>query len=179
MATFNVTPAMLESWAREGTDLPSEADIAAAESALGFALPDDYKAFIRQYGFVSFGRDDEDRCSFSMILGRPWAFLREEHSVGYLPSLDKLVQIHRSMTTTDDLDDETRPSIPPGFLPVARDARYGCVLIDVAEHPGRVWFWPESDWRWGTEDNRFLGYVADSFEAFINGLQPYRDRPRA
>jgi len=33
-------------------------------------------------------------------------------------------------------------------------------------------FWPESADRWGLGDNTALGFVADSFEDFINSLQP-------
>lgn len=62
------------------------------------------------------------------------------------------------------------PLIPDGFLPAANDNGQGLVLIEL--QTGKVWYWRESAWRWGTEDNTRLAFVADDFDGFINALRP-------
>ena len=44
--------------------------------------------------------------------------------------------------------------------------------MEMGKHPGRIWYWPFNEWAWGTEDNTWLGFVADDFRDFINGLRP-------
>jgi hypothetical protein len=45
------------------------------------------------------------------------------------------------------------------------------ILMELSPTPGRIWFWPERKDAWGTGDNTELGFVADSFTAFIEGLR--------
>lgn len=170
---FTPTPAMLASWAADNEPKATPADIAMAESALGVRLPDDYKEFVSRYGFVMFGRDAEERNLFSYVIEEGGQRETRQRGVSFLLELDKAVRNYRYMTSTEDPEDETRPMIPDGYLPIASDAGHGRLLLDIAAHPGQVWFWPQSEWRWGTQDNRRLGFVAESFEAFINGLRPY------
>lgn len=172
---FDITPGMAQAW----RDLPrpraTQADIAALESALGVQLPRGYVDFVSQHGFVAFGRDPEGRCMFRYT-GEDHG--RRETRQGDIPFLfqpERLLQIHRYMTSTELPDDETRPMIPPGYLPVASDAGHGCILLDVAAHPGQVWSWRDSPARRGADDNVAIGFVADDFAAFINHLSS--DRP--
>lgn len=90
----------------------------------------------------------------------------------YLFRPEKLLQIHRYMTTAESPHDETRPMIPSGYVPVGSDAGHGSTLLDIAANPGQVWYWRDSPARWGLDDNVAIGFVANHFEAFINGLRP-------
>jgi hypothetical protein len=170
---FHITPAMQASWAADNEPKATAADIAAAEAALGVKLPDDYKEFISRHGFVMFGRDSEERNLFSYVIEDRGQRETRQRGVSFLLELDKAVGNYRYMTSTEDPEDDSRPMIPEGYLPIASDAGHGRLLLDIAANPGQVWFWPQSEWRWGMEDNRALGFVAESFEAFINGLRPY------
>ena len=170
---FDIPSAVRASWAVANEPKAAPADIALAESQLGIQLPADYKAFVTQYGFVVFGQDPEERNLFSCVIEKAGQTETLRRGVRYLLDLKQVVSGYRYMISEQDPGDESRPMIPRGYLPVASDAGHGRLLLDIAAHPGQVWFWPQSEWRWGLEDNRALGYVAESFEAFINGLQPY------
>jgi len=170
---FNITDNMVQAWREMGDPLATTADISFIEHSLDIKLPADYEAFVRQYGFVHFGRDEpERRCLFSYAIEASGQRVTRQREVRFMHKPAKLVPRYRYLTTADDPDDETRPSIPQGYLPVAGDAAYGAVLLDISAHPGQVWFWPYSDDRWGLGHNVALGFVADNFEDFINSLRP-------
>ncbi|MEP6501812.1 MAG: SMI1/KNR4 family protein [Betaproteobacteria bacterium] len=169
---FKITPRMAQAW----RDLPSPratpADVTLVEGSLGIRLPPAYAAFITQHGFVVFGRDPEGRCVFSYVIDDGVREVTREADITFLFELEKLMRVYRYMISTDFPEDETRPMIPPGYLTIGHDSGQGTLLLDVAANPGRVYYWPESEWRWGTEDNVALGYVAENFEDFINSLRP-------
>jgi len=171
---FNVTPGMEQAW----RDLPkpkaTAADIARIESVLGIKLSASYVEFVTRYGFVVFGRDPEDRSMFRYTIDAGGQKETRQGDIRALFRPDKLLLAHRNMTTAESPDDETRPMIPPGYLPIASDAGQGAILLDVAGHPGQVWYWRENPVRWGLDDNTVVGFVAEDFEAFINGLLPYQ-----
>jgi len=171
---FNITPDMEQAW----RDLPkpkaTPADIAALEGALGVKLPPSYVDFVSRYGFVVFGRDPEGRCVFWYTIDSAAGRQTREGDISFLFRSDRLLQIHRYMTTTESPDDETRPSLPPGYLPVGSDAGHGRILLDIATNPGQVLYWPDNPSRWGLDDNVALGFVADDFAGFINCLRASR-----
>lgn len=170
---FDIPPGVQATWAAANRPKANAADIALAESQLGIQLPANYKAFVTQYGFVVFGQDPEERNLFSYVIEKAGQTETRQRGVRYLLDLKQVVSGYRYMISDEDPEDESRPMIPQGYLPVASDAGHGRLLLDIAAHPGQVWFWPQSEWRWGMEDNRALGFVAESFEAFVNGLRPY------
>jgi len=171
---FNVTPGMEQAW----RDLPkpkaTAADIAQIESVLGIRLPASYVEFVTRYGFVVFGRDPEDRSMFRYVIDAGGQKETRQGDIRALFRPDKLLLAHRNMTTAESPDDKTRPMIPPGYLPIASDAGQGAILLDVAMRPGQVWYWRDNPVRWGLDDNTVIGFVAEDFEAFINGLLPYQ-----
>ena len=170
---FNVTGGMLQAWKKWDKPLATPADIANIESSLGIQLPAEYVDFVTRFGYVLFGRDvPERRSRFSDVIDVDGKSVTRHRDVRFMHQPDKIVPRYRYMTTTDDTDDETRPSIASGFLPVAGDASYGEVLLDIAANPGQVWFWPENPDRWGLGDNVALGFVARNFTDFINSLRP-------
>jgi len=169
---FNVTEAMVNAWKKRNGPA-TKTDIAQVEAALAIKLPSDYVAFVSSYGFVEFGRDEpERRCLFSYVIDENGQRVTRQREISFLFSANKLAPRYRYMTTTDDPEDENRPAIPPGYLPVGSDAGHSAILLDIAANPGQVWFWPFNDDRWGLGDNVALGFVADNFEDFINSLRP-------
>jgi len=123
MVDFNVTEAMVQAWKRWDKPRATPSDITFIESSLGIKLPADYVEFVTRFGFVLFGRDvPERRFLFSYVIEENDQRVIRQHQVRFMHQPDKIVPRYRYMTTTDDPDDETRPSIPTGYLPVAGDA---------------------------------------------------------
>ena len=170
---FNITEGMAKAWKEKNEPLATPADIALVENTLGIKLPADYVAFVTRYGFVEFGRDEPERRSmFSYVIEENNQRVTRQCDISFLFDADKLAPRYRYMTTTDNPHDETRPAIPPGYLPVGSDAGHSAIVLDIAANPGQVWFWPYNDDRWGLGDNVALGFVADNFTDFINSLRP-------
>lgn len=170
---FNITEAMALAWKKWNEPVATPADIASLEGSLDIKLPAEYVEFVTRYGFVLFGRDEPDRrCLFSYVIEENGQRTTRQCEIRFLFDADKLVPRYRYMTTADDPDDENRPAIPQGYLPVGSDAGHSAILLDIAANPGQVWFWPFNDDRWGLGDNVALGFVADNFEDFINSLRP-------
>jgi hypothetical protein len=168
---FKITPGMEQAWLAMGKPKATAQDIAQIEGALGIQLPRDYVDFVTHYGFVVFGRDDERRWQFSYVIERGGQKVTRQRGISYLFTPEKMLTIYRYMISSEDPDDETRPMIPAGYLTIGSDSGHARLLLDTSVNPGQILFWPQSDWRWGTEDNISLGFVADSFEDFINGLR--------
>lgn len=169
---FNITSGMERAWAEMNKPKATVADIAKVEGTLGIKLPQSYVDFVTRFGFVVFGRDDERRWLFTYVMDDGTQREIRQRGISFLFNADKLLTIYRYMVSTDDPDDETRPMLPPGYLTIGSDSGHGRILLEIEGTPGRIWFWPQSDWRWGTEDNTRLGFVAENFEDFINGLRP-------
>ena len=91
--------------------------------------------------------------------------------IGFLLDPKRLIEVYEYFTTTEFENDDERPLFPANFLPVGNDAGQGKILLKLDEPYGSVWYWPEREWAWGTEDNTWLGFVADDFYAFVNAQQ--------
>jgi hypothetical protein len=63
--------------------------------------------------------------------------------------------------------------LPPGLLPVADAAGGNLILVEVGhDQPGRVYFWDHE-----LEDENALSLIAESFNDFLEALQPADDLP--
>ena len=74
----------------------------------------------------------------------------------------------------EDSPEEGLPMIPRNVFPIANGYGQELVSIELEPSPGRIWYWPERQDPWGTGDNTQLGYAADDFYVFINGLRSSR-----
>lgn len=169
---FNVTPAMIQAWDEQGDHKASSMDVAKLQAIAKGKLPASYVDFITRYGFVEFGIDPDRTQLFTFTVDRSEQREIRQETAGFLQDADDVAVTYRYATTTDDPDDPTRPMFPAGYLPIGRDVDHGFILLDFVEIPGRIRYQPRTDWRWGTEDNTWLGDVAPDFEAFINNLRP-------
>lgn len=169
---FKIPPDVAQAWARMNEPKADAGTVQHLEVVLGFSLPPAYVEFITRHGFVVFGRDPERRWRFTYTMedGHGQREVRQQ-SVAYLFNPGDVPVVYRN-TTTPDPDDDTLPSFPPDYLPVASDRGQGCVLLEIRPVPGRVWYWPARAARWGTDGNTRLGRVADNFHDFINHLEP-------
>jgi hypothetical protein len=169
---FDVTAGMRRAWETRSKHKASPVDIARLQDLAQGRLPASYIEFVTRYGFVEFGRDPERTALFTYTIDRNGQREVRQETAGFLQTADNVLITYKYVTTTDDPDDETRPMLPEGYLTIGRDVDHGFILLDFLEQPGRIRYQPRTDWRWGTEDNTWLGDVAPDFESFINGLRP-------
>lgn len=88
-----------------------------------------------------------------------------------MASVEVLEIAHRHLIA--DPDNETgEPFFPPNMLCFAGNAGTDQLLLELGTATPRVWFWKDSNDAFGQNDNRHLGFVADTFDDFINTLRP-------
>ena len=159
-----------QGWLRSPPKKATDADIFKLEATFGAKLPGQYVDFVKQYGFVKFGYDANDTRIFTVVYEGDGQRELRQATAAFLVSPERAVQTLENFTDKSDPDSEELPLIPDGYFPAGNDNGQGLVLVELAT--GKVWYWRESAWRWGTEDNTRLGFVADDFDGFINALRP-------
>jgi hypothetical protein len=164
--TLQITSARIDVPAKQATD----ADILQLEAIFGATLPRPYVDFVKPQGFVKFGYDAHDTRLFTVVYDGGGRRELRQATMGFLVSAERAIQTWTTFTDRSDPDSEELPLIPDGYFPAGNDNGQGLNLIELAT--GRIWHWRESAWRWGTEDNQQLGFVAEDFDAFIDGLRP-------
>ncbi len=169
---FQIPETMQSFWKQQGYQKATTADIARIEAKIGSSLPATYVEFVKRFGFVVFDEDiPEMRCLFDYTVTFPDRKEVRQGDIRFLFEPDDVIKIHHICTRAQSEDDEDFPKFPANFLPLGSDAGQGVILLELGDHPGRIWYWPEKEWAWGTQDNTWLGFVADDFQAFINGLR--------
>ena len=148
----------------------TEAEIRLLEARFGASLPRQYVDFVKTYGFVKFGYDANDTRIVTVMHEGEGQRELSQATIGFLVPPERAIQTWTTFTDKSDPDAEDLPLIPDGYFPAANDNGQGLVLIEL--QTGRIWYWRESAWRWGTEDNTRLGFVAQDFDGFINALRP-------
>jgi SMI1 / KNR4 family (SUKH-1) len=169
---FKITPDMIQGFAQDPQPRATPVDLAGIEAALGAALPQAYKEFVTQFGFVVFGHDPLRRCLFNCRFDHPGQSVVRQGDISFLHDAGNVVTAWRNLTAPSVSDDDSLPAFPVDYLPVGNSAGQSQVLLELRPVLGRVWYWRETEWRWGEEDNTALGFVADDFYDFINNLQP-------
>jgi SMI1 / KNR4 family (SUKH-1) len=169
---FKLSPGLIRGFADEPRPRASESELAAIESATGLALPAPYREFVTQQGCVVFGHDEERRCLFDCRFEYPGQVVVREGDIAFLHTPQKVLKAWQIMTSGPVNDDDSLPAFPKDYLPVGNSAGQSQVLLELRPQPGRVWYWRETEWRWGQEDNTALGFVAENFYDFVNHLKP-------
>ena len=169
---FHVTNSMLETWKKQNEPIATAMDIARIEREIGRKLPVPYLEFIENFGYVIFGEDDEQRYHFEYKIYFPDRIEIHEGNIAFLHNAEQVITAYQNMTVAEFENDQTPSAIPANYLPIGNDMGQGQILIELGDHLGRVWYWPFNEWAWGTEDNTWLGFVANDFYEFINKLRP-------
>ncbi len=169
---LQITDSMLAFWNEDNKPKATMSDIALIESRIKTNLPKAYVEFITQFGFVIFGQDEEERYHFDYIILFPDRKEVHEGNIRFMLQVDRILKAYEILTTSEFSEDDEFPKIPTNYLPIGSDEGQGIILLELGEHAGRVWYWPFNEWAWGTEDNTWLGFVADNFYDFINRLRP-------
>lgn len=168
---FQIPEAVQIYWGKQNYPKATIADIARIESKIGSSLPSAYVEFVTRFGFVDFDGIPEMRRLFDYTGVFPDRKEIRQREIRFLLPVDRIIKAYHICTRAQSDDDEDFPKFPANFLPVGNDAGQGLILLEMGEYLGRVWFWPEREWAWGTEDNTWLGFIAEDFQAFINGLR--------
>ncbi|QRK11411.1 SMI1/KNR4 family protein [Archangium violaceum] len=170
---FQIPEAMQSHWNKRGYPKATAADITRLEARFGLSLPAPYVEFVTRFGFVVFDDVPGMRCLFDYTIAFPDRKELRQGDIAFLFEPDRIIKAHHICTTkqAEDEEDEDFPKFPANFLPVGNDAGQGMLLLEMGEHPGRIWYWTAKEWAWGTEDNTWLGFVAEDFQAFIDGLR--------
>ncbi|NJN05155.1 MAG: SMI1/KNR4 family protein [Rhodobacteraceae bacterium] len=164
---MKIPAATLAYWTTRGFPPATPLEIAELEALAGQALPADLIGFLRTHGFVEWDIDIPD--TFDYRLGQSGQTVVKSAYVGRMASLHSLrdfVRYGRAENPSLGL-----PQFPPTYWPVVRTPGQDVVLTELGPSAGRIWYWPERADPWGTGDNTELGFVADSFTAFIEGLR--------
>ena len=169
---FQISASILKYWKENPEPKATDSEIAFIETRTGFKLSRPYIEFITKYGYVIFGEDAEQKYHFDYSIKYPDRIEIHEGNIAFLHNADQVITAYRNMTLAEFEHDETRPVIPANYLPIGNDMGQGQILLELGEHAGRIWYWPFNEWAWGTEDNTWLGFVADNFYDFINRLRP-------
>ncbi|MEI7869128.1 MAG: SMI1/KNR4 family protein [Candidatus Methylumidiphilus sp.] len=169
---FHISESMLNYWNEHPEPKAKDFEIDFIETRVGSKLPCPYVDFITRYGSVIFGRDSERRCFFDYLVIFPDRREIHEGDIAFLREPMRLIQAYDNLTTPEYEGDKQKPCFPSNYLPVGSDAGQGQILLDLSENSGKVWYWPERYCSWGTEDNTWLGFVANDFYEFINKLRP-------
>lgn len=169
---FKLSPDMIEGFRLDPQPRATAADLALVEAGIGCALPAPYKEFVTQQGFVVFGNDQRRLCLFDCRYDQAGQTVVRRGDIAFLHDPRNVLKAWRNFTAPPASEDDSMPAFPAEYLPVGNSAGQSQILLELSPTPGRVWYWRESEWRWGTGENTALGFVADDFYDFINNLQP-------
>ncbi len=164
---MKIPAATLEFWAEAGFSPATRDEVARVAELMGRTPPADYQEFLLSHGFVEWDIDIPD--TFQWRLRGEGQDVVKSSSVTHLEPVRKM----ESYLRHGRVDDPSRglPQFPAEFFPIAGTAGQDAILMELAPEHGRIWYWPEREDPWGTGDNTELGFVAESFTAFIEGLR--------
>ncbi|MEZ5713826.1 MAG: SMI1/KNR4 family protein [Paracoccaceae bacterium] len=153
---------------REPVMAMSAEDFRRIETVWGFPLPEAYKRFLSTYGPVEF---PDGFSVFDYVGHAPDGGERVlQGDISCMVSAEALESAHRHLIA--DPDNETdEPFFPPNMLCFAGSTGTDQLLLELGTATPRVWFWEDSNDAFGRNDNRHLGFVAETFEAFIDNLR--------
>jgi hypothetical protein len=167
---FIVPDTVREYWNASGEPKATSDDLARIEAAIGAKLARPYVDFVTEFGCIVFEPEVIGmRCMFDYTVQFDDRKETRESDIAFILNPDGLIKAWEIATQEED---EGLPQFPANYLPVGNDSGQGSILLELGEHAGRVWYWKEKECQWGTGDNTEpLGFVAEDFYEFINGLR--------
>jgi len=151
---------------REPVDRASEADLAMLRGLTALDVRQSYREFISTWGYIRFDPLD-DPCEFTYAYREPGMATDLRSSISMFMPADKVAQYYHGLV----LDvDEDLPKFPAHMLPICFTPGQSHVLLECGGDTDRVWFWEfrGNAWREGAPS---LGFVAETFQDFLNGLR--------
>lgn len=141
----------------------SEQDLQRAESVIGASLPDEYRRFLLRHNG---GRPDP--ADFRIKWDDPE--LARSYRISTVGDFHSIYDGH-VLNLLDDFK-IYQDRIPKGTLAVATDPGGNAILLGLAgDRRGEVFYWVNAlPAKYDETDFANLGFVADSFDEFVNSL---------
>lgn len=162
--SFQIPPETLAYWQRTGMEPVSDADIALLEQRLGGKAPASYADFMKTYGSVEF--------AFRIKNGFDYVYRMDDRTEQRSEAISFIKSPEQALKYYDGLRKDPKINMPEHLLPFAMDYGQGELLIEFGQPTERVYYWSFDNHDWETGTTR-LGFVADSFTDFINGLKKF------
>jgi hypothetical protein len=161
-------PPLVESMVRRGNFAKATPeDIALVRSIPPLPVPESYIEFITRFGYVDFDPVD-DPCELPYQYREPSLSMEFEAVVS---TFMKAANVKRYYTGLVVEEDEDLPKFPAFMLPICHDYGQSHVLLECGGEQDRVWYWEFQGEAWGKGSNVRLGFVADSFQGFLEKLR--------
>jgi hypothetical protein len=144
------------------------------EKWAGGRLPDSYKQFCLSYGDIGFQALGWSQVDVAFDMGSSTV-----HRWGSLFHVGPARFVFDAIKTYagDSLYyEDVGPRIPPGMLPIGRIMMKttGLLLMKTSEPRfGSIWAWERVEETWGTGDNRFLGFLCETFPQLFEIIEHY------
>jgi SMI1 / KNR4 family (SUKH-1) len=147
-------------------------EIQNIEATFDIKFPADYVEIFTQ-GSIYFDDGRMYEAAWQRFDGKAIALddvdeIETEYGISTFSSLEQIVFLNQTFVV--DAIKRNRPSFPLGMIPFSYGASSEVLLFAASnsdKKPGSVWVWPITDEVWGTGDNIYIGYVADSFTEFL------------
>jgi hypothetical protein len=130
-------------------------------------VPESYLEFITRFGYLDLDPLD-DPCEFEYEYREP------DFAIAFCDSVSSFMHAERVHAYYDGLvveEDDDLPKFPPFMLPVCFNPGQSHVLLECGGESDRVWFWEFQGDAWGQGNNVRLGFVAQTFQEFLNKLR--------
>ena len=159
-----------EPWATCGLKI-STRDLTRLLPDAGLELPQRYVEIASEIGFPYFEDGMYFDVSWSRIDGQRMKTDEQENLV-----LELLLLVFSGAVTIEEMLGQIRhwstrlgrPVLPSHYFPFARDAFTTHLLFDLSpERHGQIYAWPPILDPWGEEENKYIGFVADSLDDFL------------
>jgi hypothetical protein len=144
------------------------------EQVAGGHLPDNYKKFCMNCGQMEFEQLGWSHVDVAFDMGASvvhrWGVLMHVGPASFV--FDAIKTFAGDSLYFDDVG----PRIPPGMLPIGRIMMKttGLLLMKTSEPRfGSIWAWERVEETWGTGDNRFLGFLCETFPQLFEIIEHY------
>lgn len=176
---FTIPDALVTFWRKRDAERQAEglapvarmgaADFRRIEAIWRAALPEPYKRFMATFGAVEF---PDAFCVFEYRRPEPSGATRvAQGDIASMATAETLELAHRHLIANPD-NASGKPFFPPDMLCFAGSAGTDQILLELGTATPRIWYWQDSNEAFGEPGNTQLGFVADSFEAFLGILRP-------
>lgn len=145
----------------------TEADLETIRGLPPLEVPTTYLEFISRFGYLQFDPLD-DPCEFEYEYREPEMSMTFSDAITSFMPASYVQRYYQGLVLDQDID---LPKFPAFFLPICFTPSQSHILLECGGESDRVWFWEFQGDAWGEGTNVRLGFVAQTFEAFLGKLR--------
>ncbi|NJO56250.1 MAG: hypothetical protein HC834_07785, partial [Rhodospirillales bacterium] len=149
----------------------TDADLSLIRAIPPLEVPETYLAFIARFGFLEFDPLD-DPCEFDYEYREPEMRMTFSDAITAFMPADYIQRYYEGLVLDED---EDLPKFPAFMLPICFTPSQSHVLLECGGESDRVWFWEFQGDAWGEGVNVRLGFVAQTFQGFLDKLRISED----